>query len=73
MSNKFSDAVTFEKKNKQERQPRYVWTASEIEKVCFRLLDQMWPVKPIRLISISVGEVEDLNIIKKDKNISEFV
>ena len=48
--------TTFQDKGRQERQPRYVWTADEIQKVCLRLLESVWPVEPIRLIRVGVSE-----------------
>lgn len=59
-------AASFEESSKQESQPRYVWTQSDIYKVCIRLLDSLWPCEPVRLIRIRVNELAQLNEIKKD-------
>ena len=64
--------TTFHSKGKQERQPRYVWKHEEIQKVCFRLLEQMWPCDPIRLIAVRVSECKNINQVRKDKSINDF-
>ena len=58
--------TTFQDQGKQERQPRYVWTADEIQRACLRLLDVQWPVEPIRLIRVGVSELTNLGQVKKD-------
>ena len=57
---------------KQMKQPKYVWTYEEIQQICYRILDAVWPCEPVRLISLSVSECKKIDQIKKDKSLADF-
>ena len=40
---------------KQMKQLKYVWRYKEIQQICYKILDSVWPCEPVRLIRIAVS------------------
>ena len=44
--------TNFTSYGKQMKQLKYVWRYEEIQQICYKILDSVWPCEPIRLIMI---------------------
>ena len=64
--------TNYENQGKQMKQLKYVWKYKEIEQICFKILDSVWPCAPVRLIRVAVSQCKQMSQIKKDKSLEDF-
>ena len=50
----------------------YIWLKEDLGKFCIQLLDQTWPLEPIRLLGIRMSSLRTIADIKKDKSLTDF-
>ena len=50
----------------------YIWLKEDLGKFTIQLLDQTWPLEPIRLLGIRMSSLRSIADIKKDKSLTDF-
>ena len=50
----------------------YIWSKDDLKKYALQILDQAWPLEPLRLLGIRMSSLRSIADIKKDKSLNDF-
>ena len=50
----------------------YIWSKEDLKKYALQILDQAWPLEPLRLLGVRMSSLRSIADIKKDKSLSDF-
>ena len=50
----------------------FIWSKEDLKKYALQILDQAWPLEPLRLLGIRMSNLRSIADIKKDKSLNDF-